>query len=96
MADVACHGRYAIALAHVKGPRAGVMEIKQLEAKITQLGITKENNAVTCGIFHHARATVMEMAGAYPQALESMRMGASKVTPADIKRVERKISETKR
>ncbi len=94
MADVACHGRYAIALAHVNGPRAGVVEINRLEAKMKQLGITPENNRTTCGYFHHARATVMEMAGAYPQALESMRFnGVFKITPADVERIVRKIDD---
>jgi len=94
LADVACHGRLAIALAHVQGPAAGVAEIRQLEARMRQLGIREDTNPVIWGYFHHARATVMELAGAYPQALESMRYkGAFRITAEDISRVERKLEE---
>jgi hypothetical protein len=94
LADVACHGRYAIAIAHVHGPAAGVAEIRQLETRMRQLGIREDSNRTIWGYFHHARATVMELAGAYPQALESMRFeGVFRFTEADIRRVERKLVE---
>ena len=45
--------------------------------------------------YHHARATVLEMAGAYPQALESMRFpGVFRITQSDIERVEGKLAES--
>ncbi len=94
LADVACHGRLAIALAHVHGPAAGVAEINRLEIRMRQLGIREESNRTIWGYFHHARAIVMEMAGAYPQALESMRFeGVFRLTEADIRRVEARLAE---
>jgi hypothetical protein len=94
MADIACSGRYAIALAHAQGPAAGIAEIRRLEMHMRRLGIKPETNRTIWGYFHHARATVMEMAGAYPQALESMRFeGVFKFKQADIDRLEAKIAE---
>lgn len=93
LADVACKGRYAIALAHVRGPAAGVMEIQRLEMLMRQLGMTEESHRLHWGYYHHARATVCEIAGAYPEALVSMRFeGAFRITPADVERVERKLA----
>jgi hypothetical protein len=93
LADIACKGRYAIALAHAQSPAAGVAEIRQLEALMRQLGIDPVSNRVIWGYFHHARATVMELAGAYPQALESMRFeGVVNIKPDDIERVEKKLA----
>lgn len=94
LADVACHGRYAIALTHVHGPAAGVAEIRRLETRMRQLGIREETNRTIWGYFHHARATVMELAGNYPQALESMRFeGVFKIDADDIRRVEGRIAD---
>lgn len=93
LADVACHGRLAIALAHTRGPAAGIAELKRLETRMRQLGIREETNRTIWGYFHHARATVMEMAGAYPQALESMRFeGVFKINADDIRRVEGRMA----
>ena len=93
LADVACKGRVAIALAHTAGPAAGVAEIRRLEAHMQALGIVPETNRTICGYYHHARATVMEMAGAYASALESMRFeGVFGITQEDIRRVEGKLA----
>lgn len=93
LADIACRGRLAIALAHAQSPAAGVAEIRRLEALMRQLGIDPVSNRVIWGYFHHARATVMELAGQYPQALESMRFeGVFNIKPADIQRVEQKLA----
>lgn len=93
LADIACNGRYAIALAHTQGPAAGVLEIRRLEARMRQLGIQPESNRTIWGYYHHARATILEMAGDLPGALESMRVeGVFKFTQADIERVERELA----
>jgi len=94
LADVACRGRVAIALAHTAGPAAGVAEIRRLEAHMRALGITPETNRTICGYYHHACAKVLEMAGAYGPALESMRFeGVFGITAGDIRRVEQKLAE---
>jgi hypothetical protein len=93
LADISCRGRFAIALAHVQGPSAGISEIRRTEAHMRGLGITPANNRIIWGYYHHARATVMELAGDYPQALESLRFeGCFKTTQADIDRVEQKLA----
>jgi hypothetical protein len=96
LADVACKGRYAIALAHAQGPAAGMAEIRRLEMHMRGLGIDPKTNRTIWGYYHHARATVLEMAGAYGQALESMRFeGVFGIRQSDIERVERKMAESK-
>lgn len=93
LADIACRGRVAIALAHTQGPPAGIAEIRRIEAHMHGLGIQPETNRTIWGYYHHARAVVMEMAGAYPQALESMRFeGVFSFTQADIDRLEKKMA----
>jgi protein O-mannosyl-transferase len=93
LADVACAGRYAIALVHVEGPAAGLAEIRRLEAHMRRLGIDPATNRTIWGFFHHARATVMEQTGNFPQALESMRFeGVYKINATDIARVEAKLA----
>lgn len=94
LADVACQCRLAIALAHAQGVPAGLAELRRLEARMRQLGIREDSNRTIWGYFHHARATLMEMAGSYPQALESMRFeGVFGITPEDIRRVEEKLAK---
>ena len=96
LSDVACAGRNAIAIAHLQNPAAGMAEIRKLEMRMRQLGITEETNRTIWGYYHHARATILEMAGAYQPALESMRFeGVFKFTQEDIERVERKLAEKK-
>lgn len=93
LADVACQCRLAIALAHTQGAPAGVAELRRLEARMRQLGIREDSNRTIWGYFHHARATLLEMAGAFPEALESMRFeGVFNITPEDIRRVEAKVA----
>jgi hypothetical protein len=93
LADIACRGRVAIALAHTQGPPAGIAEIRRIEAHMHGLGIKPETNRTIWGYYHHARAVVMEMAGAYPQALESMRFeGVFRFTQSDIERLEKKMA----
>ena len=95
LADVACKGRHAIALAHVRGPAAGLMEIQRLETLMRQLRMGEDSHRIHWGYYHHARATVLELAGAYPQALESMRFpGVFRITQSDIERVEGKLAKS--
>ena len=97
LADVACAGRNAIAIAHLESPAAGMAEIRKLEMKMRQLGIREEDNRTIWGYFHHARATILEMAGAYQPALESMRFeGVFNIKQSDIERVERKLAEKRK
>ncbi|MCP5533957.1 MAG: hypothetical protein H7A48_12365 [Akkermansiaceae bacterium] len=94
LADVACKGRYAIALAHVRGPAAGMVEIRRLEMLMRQLRMTEESHRIHWGYFRAAAADVLEQAGAYEKALELLRTKATfGVTPDDLERLEKKIAE---
>lgn len=94
LADVACQGRYAIALAHAESPAAGLAEIRRLEMKMRALGMDPVKHRLQWGYFHAAKAAVLEEAGAYQQALDEMRVeGVSKIKPSDIERVEKKLAE---
>jgi hypothetical protein len=97
LADVACKGRYAIALAHAESPAAGLAEIRRLELYMRQLGMDPVAHRIQWGYFHAAKAHVLEMAGAYEAALESMRVpGAFNIKPSDIERVEKKLARQTR
>ncbi len=94
LADVACKGRHAIAIAHVEGPAAGLAEIRRLEILMQALGMDPVAHRLQWGYFHSAKANVLEQAGAYQQALDEMRVeGAFNIKSSDIKRVEKKLAE---
>jgi len=95
LADVACKGRYAEALVHLKGPAAGLAEIARLEAYMRQLGIGTETHRLHWAYFFKSKALVLEAAGNYQEALELMRgKNIVDIRKGDIARVERKLRET--
>ncbi len=96
LADVACKGRYAIALAHTSGPAAGLAEIRKLELFMHQLGMDPLEHRLQWAYYRHAKALVLEVAGAYEQALEEMRAEyVFGIKASDIERVEKKLAEKK-
>jgi hypothetical protein len=95
LADVACKGRYAQALAHVEGPAAGLAEIQRLEAYMRQLGIGTETHKPHWGYFFKSKALVLEATGNYQAALDLMRQdNIMDIRQNDIERVERKLRES--
>jgi len=94
LADVACKGRYAIALTHLEGPTAGLVEIQRLESHMRSLGMDPVMHRIHWGYFHHAKAQILEAAGAYQQALDEMQIpGTFNIKPADLERVKQKIAQ---
>ena len=59
LADIACRGRYAVALTHVKGPAAGLAEIRRTAMLVQQLGISETSNPAVYGHFIKARDEVL-------------------------------------
>ena len=91
---MACRGRFAIAIAHVEGPAAGLIQINQLERFMRANRWDPEKQRLHWGYFRAAAADVLEQAGAYEKALELLRTEATfGVTPADLERLEKKIAE---
>jgi hypothetical protein len=94
LADVACKGRYAQALAHVASPAAGLAEIGRLEAYMHQLRIGTETHQIHWAYYFKSKALVLEEAGNYQAALDLMRGDKIiDIRKGDILRVERKLRE---
>ena len=63
LADVACAGRYALALAHVRGPAAGMAELRRLEAYMRQLRMDPKEHAIHWNYFYQSKLQVLEYGG---------------------------------
>lgn len=72
LAEVACMGRYALAISHLRSPAEGVQRINQLEIYMVGLKIDPETNPVHWNTFLRDRALVLEMAGQYAAALKAL------------------------
>ena len=96
LAEVACSGRYAIALAHQEGPAIGLREINRLEAYMKRLGLDPKAHAIHWSFFSRDRGLVLELAGNYEAAAESLRVeNISGPRKRDLERVEKKLGELK-
>jgi len=67
LADTACKGQYALAIAHVHGASAGLAQIRNLESFMRANG-WKQN--IHWGFFYTAKIRVLELAGNYQAALD--------------------------
>lgn len=72
LAEVACMGRYAQAVAHVKGPEEGMRLINGLESYMRQLQIDPKTNPVHWEYFVRDKALILEMMGNYAAALKML------------------------
>ncbi len=63
LAEVACRGSYALALAHTGGIAAGMREIAQQEIYMRRLGLDPKAHAIHWGYFFYYKALILEMAG---------------------------------
>ena len=96
LAEVACSGRYAIALAHQEGPAIGLREINRLEAYMKRLGLDPKAHAIHWSFFSRDKGLVLELAGNYEAAAESLRVeNISGPRKRDLERVEKKLGELK-
>lgn len=95
LADVACAGRYAQALAHTAGPAAGLAEIRRLEAYMRRLRIDPVAHRLHWSYYNKFKVLVLEQAGDYEAALGLMRTGSvADLRKDDRLRVERKLAES--
>ncbi len=93
MAEVACTGGYARAVAHQRSPVEGIRIINQLEAYMQAMKIDPHTNPVHWDIFHLDKALVLEIAGSYQAALDSLsRKDLPPLSPRDYQRIERKLA----
>ncbi len=95
LAMVAIFGDYALAVAHVENPAAGLRVMAQLEAHMTLMKMTPENKVNEWSYFYHAKALILEMSGNYQAAIDCLRQpeGMPRAWQPDLERLEKKIAE---
>ncbi|MEO5716267.1 MAG: hypothetical protein ABIT37_22500 [Luteolibacter sp.] len=69
LAETACRGSYALALAHTEGADAGFREINQQEIYMKRLGLDPLAHSLHWGYFYYNKAMVMETAGMHEAAI---------------------------
>jgi hypothetical protein len=96
LAEVACAGRYAIALAHQESPAIGLREINRLEAYMKRLGLDPTAHAIHWSFFSRDKGLVLELAGNYEASAEALRVDSiSGPRKRDLERVEKKLAALK-
>ena len=96
LAEVACAGRYALALAHQESPAIGLREINRLEIYMKRLGLDPKAHALHWSYFSRDKGLVLELAGNYEAAAECLREGdLSGLRKRDLERVEKKLAALK-
>jgi hypothetical protein len=96
LAEVACAGRYAIALAHQESPAIGLREINRLEIYMKRLGLDPTAHALHWSYFSRDKGLVLELAGNYQAAAECLRVeNISGLRKRDLERVEKKLAALK-
>jgi hypothetical protein len=92
LADVACAGCYAQALAHVAGPAAGMAEIRRLEAYMKRLRMDPVAHQIHWNYFYQSKVRVLEQAGNYQAAHDLMeQVGLDRFRKAEIERIGQKL-----
>ena len=93
LADVVCAGRYAIALAHVAGPGAGLAEIRRLERRMRGLRMDPVEHKLHWSYFFQSKVLVLEQAGDYQAACDVIeREKPDPLSKADMARVQGKLA----
>ena len=72
-AMVGIFGNYARALAHTESPAAGLQIMAGLGQHMARMGMTPEDKPAEYSQFYHDQALVLEMAGHYQAALDTLR-----------------------
>lgn len=97
LAEVACMGRYARAISHVKGPAEGIRLIRELEGYMHGMKIDPITNPAHWTLFSRDKALVLETAGNYQAALDVLRPEDTPVTwQQDWQRISKKLADSKR
>lgn len=96
LAEVACAGRYALALAHQDGPAIGLREVNRLEIYMKRLRLDPKAHALHWSYFSRDKGLILELAGNYEAAATCLRVDdISGLRKHDLERVEKKLAETK-
>jgi hypothetical protein len=92
LAEVACMGRHARAVAHVKSPAEGLALINQLEAYMLAMRIDPATNPNHWSHFARDKALVLELAGDLTAALKVLERedGEPPLWPKDYGRIRKK------
>jgi hypothetical protein len=93
LAEVACMGRYARALAHVKGPADGLRMMDHVEYYLRMQKIDPKTNPNHWNHFAHDKALILEMTGQYADALKLMEPKPG--DPMDHERIKMKLEGAK-
>ncbi|RYD19015.1 MAG: hypothetical protein EOP88_20515 [Verrucomicrobiaceae bacterium] len=98
LAEVACAGRYALAVAHARSPDEGILLIDRLQAFMVGLGIDPATNPVHWEFFARDKALVLETGGNYAAALKALERQPDKkgkvpppLWPRDYERIRKKL-----
>ena len=91
LADVACKGQYALAIAHARSPAAGLAEIRNLELFMR---LNHWDQMPHRALFNTSKVLVLEQAGNYQAALAWLHQPdrPHNLSPADIQRIEQKLA----
>lgn len=91
LADVGCKARYALAVAHLRGATAGMLEINQLERYMDQLHIDQR---IHRSYLMTAKILVLEQAGNHRAALDLINNKdiPNNLTPTEIQRIKSKAN----
>ena len=94
LAEVACTGRYAVAIAHAKTPAEGLRVIDGLEKYMRSLRIDPATNPNHWNSFKRDKALVLEAGGNYQAALDCLKRekGQLQSAPRDFERISRKLA----
>ncbi|MES2921727.1 MAG: hypothetical protein V4819_09275 [Verrucomicrobiota bacterium] len=97
LAEVACTGRYAVAVAHAKSPAEGLQVIDGLEKYMQALRIDPATNPHHWGLFKRDKALVLETGGNYQAALDCLKREKDRpqLAPKDFERISKKLAATK-
>ncbi len=88
LADVACAGDFAVAVAHVDGADAGLREIDRLEGYMRRLHLDPVEHKLHWRYFYRSKVTVLETAGNYKSAIDLMRqIGLDEFDDAQVARI---------
>jgi hypothetical protein len=91
LADVACAGIYAEALAHVEGAAPALTELRRLETHMNRLRIDQK---LHWDHFYRSKAQVLEQIGRPEAALALIEeVGEQSFRKADVRRIKRKAAE---
>ncbi|MDP3851561.1 MAG: hypothetical protein Q8Q59_13720 [Luteolibacter sp.] len=94
LADVACAGLYAEALAHVEGRGPAMLELQRLEAHMRGLRMDPLEHKIHWTYYFRSKVRVLEQVGRHQAAMDLIRQeGEERFGKADIRRIKRKLGK---